>query len=72
MQKPVQSQKIYSRQRLLQFILLTLSRFLHIVYLQYMNELPNSDKTEKIFKQIILVSSKAEKKKSKTLFTLLW
>ena len=57
LQKPVQSQKIYSRHRLLQFILLTLSRSLHTAYLQYMSELPNSDKTNKILKQIILVTS---------------
>lgn len=54
--------KIHSRQRLLQFILLTLSRLSRIAYSQHVNELPNWDKSHKIFKQIKLVTSKAEEK----------
>ena len=62
---------IYSRQRLLQFILLplcALCRFSHAAYLQHASELPNWDKSDKIFKQIILVTSKAEEKIQKLYF----
>ena len=53
---------------LLEVILLTLSRFLHTVYLQHMNELPNSDKLDKIFKEILLVTPKTEEKVQKLYF----
>ena len=59
---------IYSRQRLLRFILLPLCRFSHTVNLQDANELPNWDKSNKIFKQIILVTSNAEEKIQKLYF----
>ena len=59
---------IYSRQRLLRFILLPLCRFSHTVNLQDANELPNWDKSNKIFKQIILVTSNAEEKFQKLYF----
>ena len=59
---------IYSRQRLLRFILLPLCRFSHTAYLQHASELPNWDKSNKIFKQIILVTSNAEEKIQKLYF----
>ena len=37
-------------------------RFSHNTYLHHASELPNWDKSDKIFKQIILVTSKAEEK----------
>ena len=59
---------IYSRQRLLRFILLPLCRFSHTAYLQHASELPNWDKSNKIFKQIILVTLNAEEKIQKIYF----
>ena len=59
---------IYSRQRLLRFILLPLCRFSHTTYLQHASELPNWDKSNKIFKQIILLTSNAEEKIQKLYF----
>ena len=68
MQKPVQSQKIYWRQKLLQFILMPPCRFSHNAYLHHASELPNWDKSDKIFRQIILVASKAEGQNQKPCF----
>ena len=59
---------IYSRQRLLRFILLPLCRFSYTVNLQHATELPNWDKSNKIFKQIVLVTSNAEEKIQKLYF----
>ena len=59
---------IYSRQRLLRFILLPLCRFSHTAYLQHASELRNWDKSNKIFKQIKLVTSNAEEKIQKICF----
>ena len=53
---------------MLQFILLPLCRFSQTAYLQHASELPNPDKSDKIFKQIILVTSKAEEKIKKLYF----
>ena len=59
---------IYSRQRLLRFILLPLCRFSHTKHLQHASELSNWNKSNKIFKQIILVTSNAEEKIQKLYF----
>ena len=40
----------------------------HTAYLQHASELPNWDKSNKIFKQIILVTSNAEEKIQKLCF----
>ena len=59
---------IYSRQRLLRFIELPFCRFLHTAYLKHGSELRNWDKSNKIFRQIILVTSNAEEKIQKLYF----
>ena len=59
---------IYSRQRLLRFIELSFCRFLHTAYLQHGSELRNWDKSNKIFRQIILVTSNAAEKIQKLYF----
>ena len=59
---------IYSRQRLLRSILLPLCRFSYTAYLQHASELRNWDKSNKIFKQIKLVTSNAEEKIQKIYF----
>ena len=53
---------------MLRFILLPLCRFSNTALLHHASELPNWDKSEKIFKQIILVTSKAEEKIKKLYF----
>ena len=63
---------IYSRQRLLRFILLPLCRFSHTAYLQYASVLPNWDESNKTFKQITLVTSNAEEKIQKLYFYVVW
>ena len=57
---------IYSRQRLLRFILLPLCRFLDILDIRNLHA--KLDKSDRIFKQIILVTSKAEEKIQKLYF----
>ena len=59
---------IYWRQRLLRFILLPLCRFSDTDYLHHASKLPNWDKSDRIFKEIILVTSKAEEKIQKCYF----
>ena len=44
------------------------SRFSHNAYLHHASDLPNWDKSEKIFRQIILVASKAEGQNQKPCF----
>ena len=53
---------------LLRFIQLPLCRFSHTAYLQHASKLPNWDKSNKIFKQIILVTLNAEEKIQKIYF----
>ena len=67
--KLVQSQKyILERKRLDRFLQLPFCRFLHTAYLQHGSELRNWDKSNKIFRQIILVTSNAEGKIQKLYF----
>ena len=53
---------IYSRQRLFDLFYCLCVSFRTLRVLATCTELPNWDKSDRIFKQIILVTSKAEKK----------
>ena len=68
MRKLVQSQKYILETKVASIYSTAFLQVSHTAYLQHASELPNWDKSNKIFKQIILVTSNAEEKIQKLYF----
>ena len=68
MRKLVQSQKYILETKVASIYSTAFLQVSHTAYLQHASELPNWDKSNKIFKQIILVTSNAEEKIQKLCF----